>query len=81
MTDEPKDIVERLHDWLTNIYEPPADELIAESAKEIDRLRDGLRWIAETPMQWTKPQGVIYWANVSLALAKKAMDTLDPEEK
>jgi chromosome segregation ATPase len=42
--------------------------------QEIERLREALDWIADTPMKWTKPQGDVYWANMAMALAKKADD-------
>ena len=69
-----KDIVERLRG-----YRPDDDGLwsaIVDASYEIERLRAELKWIADTPMQWTKPQGDIYWANVAVALAQKAMNAL-----
>jgi hypothetical protein len=43
---------------------------------EIERLRGELQWIADTPLKWTKAQNDVYWSNVAVAMAKKAMDAL-----
>jgi chromosome segregation ATPase len=61
-----------LHESLAHGY---TDD-IAELQRENERLREALRWIAETPMKWAKPQNDIYWANMAAALAMKASDAL-----
>jgi hypothetical protein len=53
-------------------WEAEAEQLQAE----VTRLRGELQWIADTPMKWTKPQGDIYWANVAVAMAQKAIAAL-----
>jgi hypothetical protein len=53
-------------------WEAEAEKLQAE----VSRLRMELRWIADTPMQWTKPQNDVYWANVAMAMALKASNAL-----
>ena len=45
----------------------------------IAELEAGLKWIADTPLQWTKSQNDIYWANVATAMAQSALDTLSKE--
>jgi septal ring factor EnvC (AmiA/AmiB activator) len=65
LIDEIERLRERRDKWC-KAYEGAANE----SAK----LREALDWIADTPMKWTKPQGDVYWANMAMALAKKADD-------
>ena len=51
----------------------------SELLAEIARLRGELQWIADTPLKWSKPQNDVYWSNVAVAMAKKAMDALAPQ--
>ena len=70
---------DRLLDEITAAIQSAERETAAPLHQRIAELEAGLKWIADTPLQWTKSQNDIYWANVATAMAQSALDTLSKE--